>query len=194
MRPFWIHSGLSLLDVDEHGGLTVTDEFLAAYLQRPELAPVDESCDGERALHAALLAAPRMAIDDARLAAIADAYVRENWRLFLRFRERLLEAPTLQAAYMKLFADARQAAQSARVGGGLSGFLTGNTNADVSAWDPLEQGFIELLQTADPAAFDASDQMPAEVGAGTFWTEGTSFVNGDEDAQAATDNIESSWP
>ena len=36
--------------------------------------------------------------------------------------------------------------------------------------------------------------MPAEVGSGTFWTEGTSFVNGDEDAQTATDNIETSWP
>ncbi len=92
------------------------------------------------------------------------------------------------------FADARQAAQSERVGGGLSGFLTGNTNADTTAWAELEQGFIELLQTADPAAFDASDQMPAEVGSGSFWTEGTSFVNGDEDAQAAADNIEASWP
>jgi alpha-glucoside transport system substrate-binding protein len=92
------------------------------------------------------------------------------------------------------FADARQAAQSERVGGGLSGFLTGNTNADTTAWAELEQGFIELLQTADPAAFDASDQMPAEVGSGSFWTEGTSFVNGDEDAQAAADNIEGSWP
>ena len=49
-------------------------------------------------------------------------------------------------------------------------------------------------QTADPAAFDASDQMPAEVGSGTFWTEGTSFVNGDEDAKTAADNIEASWP
>ena len=92
------------------------------------------------------------------------------------------------------FANARQAAQSKRVGGGLSGFLTGNTNADTSQWAPLEQGFIETLQTADPAAFDASDQMPAEVGSGTFWTDGTSFVNGDEDAQTAADNIEASWP
>ena len=49
-------------------------------------------------------------------------------------------------------------------------------------------------QTANPAAFDGSDQMPAEVGSGTFWTEGTSFVNGDEDAKAAADNIEASWP
>jgi alpha-glucoside transport system substrate-binding protein len=92
------------------------------------------------------------------------------------------------------FANARQKAQSTRVGGGLSGFLTGNSKADVAAWAPLEQGFIESLQTADPAAFDASDQMPAEVGSGTFWTDGTSFVNGDEDAQTATGNIESSWP
>ena len=72
-----------------------------------------------------------------------------------------------------------------RVGGGLSGFLTGNTNADTTKWAPLEQGFIKALQTASPAAFDASDQMPAEVGSGTFWTEGTSFVNGDEDAKTA---------
>jgi len=92
------------------------------------------------------------------------------------------------------FANARQAAQSERVGGGLSGFLTGNTNADTSQWDELEQGFIELLQTADPAAFDGSDQMPAEVGSGAFWTEGTSFVNGDVDAETATGNIQSAWP
>jgi alpha-glucoside transport system substrate-binding protein len=92
------------------------------------------------------------------------------------------------------FANARQAAQSKRVGGGLSGFLTGNTKADTTKWAPLEQGFIKELQTASPAAFDASDQMPAEVGSGTFWTDGTSFVNGDEDAQAATSAIQASWP
>jgi alpha-glucoside transport system substrate-binding protein len=94
------------------------------------------------------------------------------------------------------FANDRQAAQVARVGGegSLSGFLTGNSQADTSLWAPLEQGFIESLTTADPAAFDASDQMPAEVGSGSFWSEGTSFVNGDEDAQQAADNIEASWP
>jgi alpha-glucoside transport system substrate-binding protein len=92
------------------------------------------------------------------------------------------------------FADAREAAQTKRVGGGLSGFLTGNKNADLSKWAPLEQGFIKTLQTADPAAFDASDQMPAEVGSGAFWTDGTSFVNGDEDAKTAAANIQDSWP
>jgi alpha-glucoside transport system substrate-binding protein len=92
------------------------------------------------------------------------------------------------------FADAREAAQTKRVGGGLSGFLTGNKNADLTKWAPLEQTFIKTLQTADPAAFDASDQMPAEVGSGTFWTEGTSFVNGDEDAKTAAATIQDSWP
>ncbi len=95
------------------------------------------------------------------------------------------------------FADARQRAQSERVGGGLSGFLTGNTNADLSLWADLEQGFIDELQTADPAAFDGSDQMPAEVGSASgaaFWTEGTSFVNGTQDAQTATSKIDSAWP
>jgi alpha-glucoside transport system substrate-binding protein len=92
------------------------------------------------------------------------------------------------------FANARQAAQTKRVGGGLSGFLTGNSNADLTKWAPLEQGFIKELQTAKPAAFDASDQMPAEVGSGSFWTEGTSFVNGDEDAKTAAANIQATWP
>ncbi len=92
------------------------------------------------------------------------------------------------------YANARQIAQAKRVGGGSSGFLTGNSNADPKNWSELEQGFLETLKTADPAAFDGSDQMPAEVGSGSFWTEGTSFVNGDEDAKTATANIQASWP
>ena len=80
--------------------------------------------------------------------------------------------------------------RTSAVGGELSGFLTGNSNADLSQWAELEQGFINELQTADPAAFDGSDNMPAEVGSGTFRTEATSFVNGDVDAETATANIE----
>ena len=112
MRPFWIRSGLALLDVDEHGGLQVTDAFLRAWLGRPELAPVDASCAAERALHASVLAEPRRAPGGAAngvLDALADADVRENWRLFLRFRDRLLDAPSLQAAYVAIFADAQRA-------------------------------------------------------------------------------------
>jgi alpha-glucoside transport system substrate-binding protein len=92
------------------------------------------------------------------------------------------------------FANARQKAQTKRVGGGSSGFLTANKNADLSLWNPLDQSFIKTLQTAEVTGYDASDQMPAEVGSGSFWKEGTSFVNGDEDAKTAAANIQATWP
>jgi len=95
------------------------------------------------------------------------------------------------------FADARQSAQVERKGGGedvISGFLSANSNADQELYTDLEQGFLEVLNTGEPAAFDASDQMPGEVGAGSFLDEATSLVNGDTDAQAAADTVEESWP
>ena len=93
------------------------------------------------------------------------------------------------------FANARQAAQTEiNADVGVSGFLTANLNADQSLWNELEQAMLEILATGDPVAFDASDLMPGEVGAGTFWSEGVALVNGDIDAQTAADNIEASWP
>ncbi len=92
------------------------------------------------------------------------------------------------------YANVRAAKQSERKGGGLSGFLSANTDADLSNWLPLEQSFIEILQTGDPARFDASDLMPAAVGTGTFWVEATSAVNGDKSVTDALQSIEDSWP
>ena len=63
----------------------------------------------------------------------------------------------------------------------LSGFLTANLNVDQSLFNELEQGHLEILASGDPVAFDASDLMPGEVGAGTFWSEGVALVNGDID-------------
>ena len=42
--------------------------------------------------------------------------------------------------------------------------------------------------------FDGSDQMPGEVGSGSFWKEMTAWISGQEDAKTALDNIEASWP
>ena len=55
---FWLSSGFRLLERDAAGRLTLTPDFVAAYWRRPEVAPVEESCERERALHAALLADP----------------------------------------------------------------------------------------------------------------------------------------
>lgn len=92
------------------------------------------------------------------------------------------------------YANERQAAQQTRKGGSLSGYLSANLNQDLSNYLPLEQGWIEILQTGDPARFDGSDLMPAAVGSGEFWTAGTSFVTGELSAEEAAAQIEEAWP
>jgi len=104
MRDFWRDSGYHLLDRTPEGRLAVRDDFLRAYLQRPEIAPVAESCTGERALHAALIEDPRQTVPESRLAELADPDTRENYRVFLAFRDRLLHAATLEDCYLKIFA------------------------------------------------------------------------------------------
>lgn len=102
MKDFWLSSGFDLLDRDEGGGLVVTDEFLKVYLARPELMPPHDACAAERSLHAALLATPRRAVVQAEIAAIRDSDARENWEFVIAFRDRLLNYPTLEAAYISL--------------------------------------------------------------------------------------------
>jgi alpha-glucoside transport system substrate-binding protein len=93
------------------------------------------------------------------------------------------------------YAAARQANQKAFLeGADVSGYLSAANNQDASVYGPLEQSFLEILNTADVARFDGSDLMPADVGAGTFWSEGTSLVNGDIDAATAAATIQASWP
>lgn len=83
--------------------MAVTDDFLRAYWRRPEVAPVEESCAAELALHAALMETPGRAVTDADLAAFEDPDAVENYRVVLDFRDRLIEAGTLEAAYLNLF-------------------------------------------------------------------------------------------
>lgn len=78
----------------------MTDDFLRAYYLRPEIHPVEESGDGERRVHAALMEDPRCSID---LAAIEDPDARDNYRIVLDFRRKLLEAGTVEGCYLALF-------------------------------------------------------------------------------------------
>lgn len=103
MTDFWLSCGHHLLDRDAAGGgLVVTDEFLKAYLARPELAPPADACVVERTLHAALLGEPRRPVGVTDIAAIADADARENWTLMLAFRDLLVAHRTVEAAYLHL--------------------------------------------------------------------------------------------
>ena len=103
MQDFWIDSGYRLLESAPQGHLAVGDDFLCAYFMRPEVSPVEESCPAERALHAALLANPREAVSEARLAGLADPDARDNYRVVLGFRDRLAAAGTLEECYLRLF-------------------------------------------------------------------------------------------
>jgi hypothetical protein len=105
MPDFWRSCGYQLLKVGADGRLVVTDDFLRASLVRPELAPIAESCPAELALHDELTASPQLSVAEARLAAIADPDARDNYAVWLRFRQRLLAAPSLEAAYLGLFRD-----------------------------------------------------------------------------------------
>ena len=102
MHEFWKSAGFHLLEVNEQGWLAVTPDFLRAYFSRPEVHPVDESCDSEIALFEELMSDPFKAVDDARLNQLADEDARDNYRVVLRFRDRLATAGTLEGAYLDL--------------------------------------------------------------------------------------------
>jgi hypothetical protein len=101
-RDFWLSSGHHLLDRSENGGLVVTDEFLKAYLARPELTPPPDACRAERALHRALLGDPRQPVAARQIAAIVDDDARENWEFMISWRDHIVRHATLEAAYLAI--------------------------------------------------------------------------------------------
>jgi hypothetical protein len=100
---FWVASGHHLCDRDEDGRILATPDLWRAFLARPELVPPEEACEAERALHASLMAEPLAAVPEPALAALADADARENWQVYLAFRDRVAAAPNLEAAWLALF-------------------------------------------------------------------------------------------
>ncbi len=100
---FWRNSGFHLLERDREGRLSVTDDFLRAYLVRPEIRPVEESGPNEIALHEALLEDPRWDPAASALETIEDADARDNYRVLLAFLGRLKRAASLESCYLEIF-------------------------------------------------------------------------------------------
>ena len=103
MTDFWQSCGFRLLTKETDGRLRVTDDYLRFYYSRPELAPPPDAQAAELALHASLLDNPRREVPAREIDALGDADARENYRVVLSFRERLLAAPTLESFYANLF-------------------------------------------------------------------------------------------
>jgi alpha-glucoside transport system substrate-binding protein len=78
---------------------------------------------------------------------------------------------------------------------GIGDWISANTGLDVAnVENPIDKLSVETLQ--DPESefrFDASDLMPAAVGAGSFWKGMTDWINGAETADVLAE-IESTFP
>ncbi len=74
-------------------------------------------------------------------------------------------------------------------------WISPRTDFDGSQYPTELLGSIAKIATESTEfAFDGSDQMPGEVGSGSFWREMTAWISGQETAKQAADNIEASWP
>jgi hypothetical protein len=102
MRDFWLSCGHHLLDRNETGDLAVTDEFLMAYLARPEMRPPPDACLAERGLYQAMLDDPRQPVALPQIAAIVDDDARENWEFMISWRDHLVRSASLEAAYLAI--------------------------------------------------------------------------------------------
>jgi len=100
MQNFWTACGHQHLTPNERGWLVPSPDYWRWWLQRPEMALVPESCKEEIRLHKALLETPLMPVSPAHLKAFKDDDARENYELFLRFRDDVEQAGTLESAYM----------------------------------------------------------------------------------------------
>ena len=77
----------------------------------------------------------------------------------------------------------------------LGGVISANKGLDPNnASSPVGKASIEILQGADTVfRFDASDLMPAEVGASAFWTSMNDYVTGTP-LDTVLSDIENAWP
>jgi alpha-glucoside transport system substrate-binding protein len=74
-------------------------------------------------------------------------------------------------------------------------WISPRTDFDVSLYpNKTEAAIAKVAYESTDFVFDGSDQMPGEVGSGSFWRDMTAWISGQEDAKTALDNIENSWP
>jgi hypothetical protein len=103
MQDFWPDSGFHALTRNDQGWLVPGEAYVRGLLGRPELSLVEESCRAEKALHRRLHDAPLRTVSAAELAGLLDEDARDNYRVFLDFRDALLAAGTLEAWLLQLF-------------------------------------------------------------------------------------------
>jgi hypothetical protein len=100
LPDFWPACGHALLGQTNRGWRQPTAAWFRRFLALPELMLVEDSCQAETALHAALLDNPQRQVTADALSALQDDDARSNYLAFLAFRDGLLAAGTLEAWYL----------------------------------------------------------------------------------------------
>ena len=78
----------------------------------------------------------------------------------------------------------------------LGGWVSANSGVDLALYtDPISKLSAEYLTKTDATfRFDASDLMPAAVGAGAEWKQLTAWFATDQSTQTTLQNIDAAWP
>jgi len=95
------------------------------------------------------------------------------------------------AQVLEAIASAEFGADSAQTGAWISPYVA--FDKSLYANETLA-AVADLIYGADVFRFDASDQMPGEVGNGTFWTGMVEWMGGQKDLDTVLNEIENSWP
>lgn len=105
--------------------------------------------------------------------------------LFVAFKDR----PEVHK-FMYYISTGRSGETWASKGGAL--FAHKDQNLDAYSTE-IDKELAKILMEAKVFRFDASDLMPGQVGAGSFWNEMVEYVNGKE-LDLVLDDIDASWP
>lgn len=75
------------------------------------------------------------------------------------------------------------------------GWLSPHTTFDASQYpDETTRQIFQFAVDAETTGVDGSDQMPGEVGAGSFWRGMTAWISGQQELEEVLTEIEDSWP
>lgn len=77
----------------------------------------------------------------------------------------------------------------------ISSFISPHKTFDMALYpNEVTRAVAQVAYDSTAFLFDGSDQMPGEVGAGSFWSEMTSWISGGQDLDTTLSNIDASWP
>ena len=103
----------------------------------------------------------------------------------------MLDDSEATQAVMKLLAAPEIGEEAA----GSSSFISPHKTFDVSKYpDEITRSYADVAYSSTAFLFDGSDQMPGEVGAGSFWKEMTAWISDQQDLDTTLTNIDDSWP